>query len=73
MYKQHLAMRGGLIVEEDMKREKRQKNSKLFLLLMILLVVSVLAGCRFSASSEPAKPINILVLGVDMREGDVGR
>ena len=73
MYKQHLAMRGGLIMEEDMKREKRQKNSKLFLLLMILLVVSVLAGCRFSASSEPAKPINILVLGVDMREGDVGR
>ncbi|MBQ5860328.1 MAG: LCP family protein, partial [Selenomonadales bacterium] len=66
-------MCGGQIVENDMKYNKWQKNSKLFLLLIILMVVSVLAGCRFSLSDEPLKPVNVLVLGVDIREGDIGR
>ena len=66
-------MCGGQIVENDMKYNRWQKNSKLFLLLIILMVVSVLAGCRFSLSDEPLKPVNVLVLGVDIREGDIGR
>ena len=56
-----------------MKCNRWQRNSKMFLLLIILLVVSVLAGCRFSLSDEPLKPVNVLVLGVDNREGDIGR
>lgn len=66
-------MCGGWIVGNDMKRKKWQRNSKAFLLLIILMVVSVLAGCRFSLGDEPLKPVNVLVLGVDMREGDIGR
>ena len=60
-------------MENDMKCNRWQRNSKMFLLLIILLVVSVLAGCRFSLSDEPLKPVNVLVLGVDNREGDIGR
>lgn len=58
-------------MENFAKRERRYSGLKLFFALMMIMIAMIAAGCGNGDKAE--KPINILVMGVDHREGDVGR
>ena len=73
MYGQKPVIHGGIPVNDNMKQSRWTAKLKLFVVMIIVMITAVLAGCGFSLSSESEKPVNILVLGVDLREGDIGR
>lgn len=60
-----------------MKQDKEQANQycvmKLMVACMMIILVAMMAGCSLGTKDTAQKPINILVMGVDHREGDVGR
>lgn len=73
MYGQKPVIHGGIPVNDNMKQSRWTAKLKLFVVMTIVMITAILAGCGFSLSGESEKPVNILVLGVDLREGDIGR
>lgn len=60
-------------MKQDTKRADHHSVVKLIVACMMIILVAMMTGCSLGTKDTAQKPINILVMGVDHREGDVGR